>query len=174
MFGLISMLASPGINVMVILFGLFLARSVSRPIIELKNAAVFLGQGDLNARVKIRSKDEVGTLVGSFNAMADELGMAAAVFENTSEAVLITDTNATIVAVNKAFETITGDQEQEVVGRNPCLIKSERHDETFYQQLWSEMLDSGLWRGEIWNRRKNGEVFPVWQSIRAIQNSDYA
>jgi len=156
--------------VIVILFGMVLARSVSRPIIELKNAAVALGQGDLNARVKIRSKDEVGTLADSFNAMADELGMAAAVFENTSEAVLITDTNATIVAVNKAFEYITGYQEQEVVGRNPRLIKSNRHDETFYQQMWSEMLDAGMWRGEIWNRRKNGEVFPVWQSIRAIQN----
>ncbi len=156
--------------VIAILFGLLVARSVSRPIIELKNAAVALGQGDLNTRVKIRSKDEVGTLARSFNAMSDELGMAAAVFENTNEAVLITDANANIVAINKAFESITGYQEQEVVGGNPSQIKSNRHDESFYQQLWSELLDSGMWRGEIWNRRKNGEVFPVWQSICAIKN----
>lgn len=156
--------------VIAILFGLLVARSVSRPIIELKNAAIALGQGDLNARVKIRSKDEVGTLAHSFNAMSDELGMAAAVFENTSEAVLITDVNANIVAVNKAFESITGYQEHEVVGVNPSKIKSNRHDEAFYQQMWSELLDSGMWRGEIWNRRKSGEVFPAWQSIRAINN----
>ncbi len=154
------------------MLGLFLARSVSRPIIELKDAAVALGQGDLNARVKIRSNDEVGTLAGSFNVMGDELGMAATVFENTSEAILITDANANIVAANKAFESITGYQETEVVGNKPGHIKSNRHDKSFYQQLWSELLDTGVWRGELWNQRKNGEQFPVWQSIRAIENKN--
>ncbi len=154
--------------VIALFLGLFLAHKISHPIIALKNAAIALGEGNVNARVNIHSKDEVGSLASSFNAMGDALGKAAAVFENTSEGVLIADEAGNIVAVNKAFESITGYQEQEVLGRNPRVIKSNRHDDEFYGSMWSQILEKGVWRGEIWNRRKNGDVFPVWQSIRAI------
>jgi len=156
--------------VVAILMGLLLARSLSRPIIALKDAAVALGDGNLHARVDIQRHDELGTLASSFNSMGDALGLAAAVFENTSEGVLITDADARIVAVNKAFEDITGLKEEEVLGKNPRLVKSKRHDAEFYEQLWAQLLAEGMWRGEIWNRRKNGEVFPAWQSIRAIHD----
>lgn len=150
--------------------GSFLARKLSQPIAALKDAAEALGEGNLNARVNIQSRDELGSLANSFNAMGDALGMAAAVFENTSEAVIISDAVGNIDTVNKAFIDITGYTEDEVVGKTPRIIKSERHDREFYQELWSQLLKDGEWRGEIWNRRKNGDVFPVWQSIRAIRN----
>lgn len=154
--------------------GSALARRMVRPIVSLKNAANALQQGKFNTRVSIPSNDEVGSLATSFNAMGDALGKAAAVFENTSEGVVIADRNVNIVAVNKAFETITGYTSEEVLNKNPRVIKSNRHQPAFYDELWSTLLDKGIWRGEIWNRRKNGEVFPVWQSIRVIYDDNGA
>ncbi len=153
---------------MALFLGTFLAKKISQPIAALKKAAVALGGGDFNARVNIQTKDELGSLASSFNNIGDALGKAAAVFENTSEGVMITAADGSIVAVNKAFIDITGYHEEEVIGKTPRVIRSDRHDNEFYDAIWSQLLKQGLWRGEIWNRRKNGDVFPVWQSIRAI------
>ncbi|MCK5639980.1 MAG: EAL domain-containing protein [Gammaproteobacteria bacterium] len=153
--------------------GLFWAHKISRPIIALENAAKALGEGDVNARVNINTRDEIGSLARSFNAMGDALGNAAAVFENTSEGVLITDKDANITAVNKAFELITGYQEHEVLGQNARIIKSNKHDKAFYRDMWGSIIDNGMWRGEILNRNKKGDVFPVWQSICAIYDKEH-
>lgn len=99
-----------------------------------------------------------------------ELRQAAAVFKNTNEGVFITDMNGDIVAVNKAFSEISGYSEGEVLGRNPRLWKSERHDESFYQSMWSLIVETGYWRGEIWNRRKSGDIYPAWVTINAIHD----
>ncbi len=97
--------------------------------------------------------------------------LAANVFENTIEAIMITDTQGIIQRVNKAFTTITGYSEKEVTGKNPRILKSNRHDTHFYKTIWKTVLDTGSWEGEIWNRRKNGETFPEWLSINAIKDA---
>ncbi len=99
-----------------------------------------------------------------------ELRQAAAVFENTREGVVITDINAKILAVNKALSDISGYSREEVLGKTPQLWKSNRHDEAFYQALWTSLSQTGQWRGEIWNRRKSGEAYPAWLAIDSIQD----
>lgn len=98
------------------------------------------------------------------------LRLAAVVFEHSPEGVLITDAEQRIVAVNQAFCEITGYRETEVLGQNPSILKSGRHQREFYQSMWARIETSGMWQGEIWNRRKNGELFPAWQDISAVRN----
>ncbi len=100
------------------------------------------------------------------------LRLAAAVFENTKEGVVITDPSAKIVSVNKAFTDITGFRETEVLGKDPRMLQSGRHDRSFYQGMWTSLEETDQWQGEIWDRRKNGEVYPKWQSISAIRSED--
>ena len=102
----------------------------------------------------------------------ESLQQAAAIFDNTAEGILMTDPNLKIVAVNKAFTQITGYSEAEAIGRNPRIIKSERHDRDFYQNMWHAINKAGFWQGEIWNRRKNGEVYPQWMTINAIHDAN--
>lgn len=98
-----------------------------------------------------------------------ELRVAAATFE-THEAILITDVNANIVRVNRAFTEITGYSAGEVLGKNPSMMHSGRHDRNFYVEMWQRLLHEGVWAGEIWDRRKNGEVYPKWMTITAVKN----
>lgn len=114
----------------------------------------------------------IGTIIDITQRRADEesLRQAAAVFESTQEGVLVTDTRQRIVHVNPAFSRITGFALDEVLGQNPSRFKSGRHDKDFYQTLWKALAQHGSWSGEIWNRRKNGEVFPMWQCIRVIHD----
>jgi diguanylate cyclase (GGDEF)-like protein/PAS domain S-box-containing protein len=97
-----------------------------------------------------------------------QLQQSALVFENTVESVIITDAEARILDVNPAFTEITGYSREEAIGRKPDIIKSERHDLDFYRAMWSVLLRDGLWRGEIWDRRKNGESFPARLTISAV------
>jgi diguanylate cyclase (GGDEF)-like protein/PAS domain S-box-containing protein len=99
-----------------------------------------------------------------------KLEQASTVFNNTNDGILITDSDRNIIAVNRAFTTITGYTEGEVVGQNPRLLKSERHDEGFYKSLWKTIETTGQWRGDIWNRRKDGKIIPVWQNISAVKD----
>ncbi len=96
--------------------------------------------------------------------------LAQRVFENTNEAILITDKDARIIDVNQAYEAITGYAKHEVVGRNPNITRSGRHGKDFYQAMWQSVNATGSWAGEIWDRRKGGEVFPKWLTINAIKN----
>ncbi len=99
---------------------------------------------------------------------AEALKQAAAVFESTRDGVLITDLAPRIVAVNRAYTEITGFSAEEVVGRNPAVLRSGRHDESFYQAMWAQLLETGSWQGEVWNRRKTGELYPQWLSISTV------
>ncbi len=92
--------------------------------------------------------------------------------ENSIEGVVVTDAGGTIKMVNRAFTRITGYQPAEVIGKNPRLLKSDRHDQTFYAELWQRIGQHGQWQGEIWNRRKNGEVYLEFLTITAIRNSE--
>jgi len=100
----------------------------------------------------------------------ERLRQAAAVFDCTREGVLVTDAKGLIVHVNRAFIEITGYQRDDVLGRQPSLFKSGRHSASFYQAMFQTLEHSGEWSGEIWNRRKSGEIYPQWQTIRVIHD----
>ncbi|MGB7648463.1 MAG: phosphodiesterase DibA [Pseudomonas fluorescens] len=100
----------------------------------------------------------------------ERLRQAAAVFDCTREGVLVTDAQGLIVHVNRAFMEITGYQQEDVMGERPSLFKSGRHSSNFYQQMFQTLEDKGEWSGEIWNRRKSGEIYPQWQTIRVIHD----
>lgn len=100
----------------------------------------------------------------------DSLRQAAAVFDATQEGVLVTDAEQHIVHCNPAFTRITGYSQTEILGQSPSLLKSGRHDRSFYASLWHALQTRGAWSGEVWNRRKNGEIYPQWQCIRVIHD----
>jgi len=99
-----------------------------------------------------------------------ELRVAATVFES-QEGMAITDAHNVILRVNRAFTEITGYTAEEAVDKTPSLLKSGRHDAAFYAAMWESILRTGAWHGEIWNRRKNGEVYPEQLTITAVKNS---
>jgi diguanylate cyclase (GGDEF)-like protein/PAS domain S-box-containing protein len=101
------------------------------------------------------------------------LRIAAAAFDS-QEAMMITDAHSVILQVNRAFTENTGYTAQELVGQTPRLLKSGRHDADFYQAMWESIHRTGVWQGEIWDRHKNGTVFPSWMTISAVKNADGA
>ncbi len=98
----------------------------------------------------------------------DSLKMAASIYENSNEGMMITDADHLILSVNPAFTTITGYSQEEVKGKTFFMFKSDRHDSRFYQTLWKEVDTTGKWVGEIWERRKNGEIYPKWLTINTV------
>ncbi len=94
-----------------------------------------------------------------------------AVFDNSYEAIMVADADGLITQVNPAFTRITGHEPDEVIGQSPSLLASGHHDEAFYQSFWAALLQRGYWNGEIWNRRKGGEIFPALQSISAVRDA---
>ncbi|MCU7904368.1 MAG: EAL domain-containing protein [Candidatus Thiodiazotropha sp. (ex Epidulcina cf. delphinae)] len=101
----------------------------------------------------------------------EKLHLAANVFTHAREGIAITDTEGSIIEVNDAFSQVTGYPREEVLGCNPRILKSGRHDEDFYAALWRDLIEKGHWSGEIWNRRKNGEVYAELLTISAVRNS---
>ena len=99
---------------------------------------------------------------------SEQLHLAAMVFENTTDGVIITDQEQRIVATNRGFEEITGYSEEEVLGKKPSLLKSNRHDQSFFDEIRRSLHENHTWDGEIWNRRKNGEVYPEQLTISAV------
>lgn len=97
------------------------------------------------------------------------LRIAATVFES-HEGMLVTDANCQIVSVNRAFAKITGYAQDEVAGKNPRILSSGRQDRQFYEAMWDSIMQAGSWEGEIWNRRKNGEVYPAMLTITAVKD----
>ena len=97
-----------------------------------------------------------------------ELRLAASVFENSSEAILITDADNRIVSVNRAFEGITGYDLDAVRGQDPKLLSSGRCSPEFYRDMWAQLRASGHWSGEMWDRRRDGVIYPKWLNISAI------
>ncbi len=100
-----------------------------------------------------------------------ELRIAAAFFES-QEAMMITDSNSIIIRVNKAFTRITGYTSEEVVGQTPRLLQSGRHDKDFYNKMWGIINRTDGWQGEVWDKRKNGEIYPKWLTISVLKDSN--
>ncbi|MCU7835724.1 MAG: EAL domain-containing protein [gamma proteobacterium symbiont of Taylorina sp.] len=121
----------------------------------------------------IENKKTIGAVV-SFNDITDKkeaeqkLQLAANVFNNTREGIMITDKDVHIVEVNDSFKRITGYQREDVIGKNPSILQSGKQGNEFYAALWQELLDKGHWTGEIWNQRKDGSFFAELLTISTI------
>jgi diguanylate cyclase (GGDEF)-like protein/PAS domain S-box-containing protein len=96
--------------------------------------------------------------------------LVAQAFDETSEAIVITDAQGKVTAVNHAFTEITGYDVADAIGRDPRFLRSGRHDDAFYAQIHEALASEGHWRGEIWHRRKNGELFPAWLAISRLRD----
>lgn len=105
-----------------------------------------------------------------FTTEVDEALRISAVAFETNDAIMITDANANIIRVNQAFLDTTGYSLAEVMGKNPRMMNSGRHDKAFYAQMWQQLLHTGLWTGELLDKRKNGEIYPKWAKITAVKN----
>lgn len=100
------------------------------------------------------------------------LRLASSILESTSEGILVTDERGIIIAVNPAFSHITGYSASEAIGNKPNLLKSDHHPPSFYEVLWDALLTEGRWKGELWNRHKNGTAYPILQTINRIAPHD--
>jgi diguanylate cyclase (GGDEF)-like protein/PAS domain S-box-containing protein len=102
----------------------------------------------------------------------EQLRQAAIVVENTSEAVMVSDASKRLISVNHAFTAITGFDADEVVGQTLRFLRSARHTDEFDAQLWAAVVSQGFWRGEISNRRKNGQIYPAWENVSAVRDEE--
>lgn len=102
--------------------------------------------------------------------MKEENYLFARVFEYAQEGICITNLRGEIIYVNPAFTQTTGYTLEEALGKNPRLLKSGRHPQEFYATMWSDLREKGQWQREIWNKRKNGEIYPEWLNIHAVRN----
>ncbi len=145
----------------------------------LLKATTRFAHGDMHERVQLETHDELAQIGHSFNKMADEiqksyekLRIAASVFESSLEAITISDANNNIIDINPAFTKITGYSREEAIGKNPKLQSSGLQDKAFYATVWQSLNRDRAWRGEIWNRRKSGEIYPEILSISVICDID--
>lgn len=100
----------------------------------------------------------------------ENLHLARQVIKASRDGIMVTDVQGFILSVNPAFTRITGYSAAEAIGNTPALLKSGRHDTEFYRRMWDAVYSHGSWAGEVWNRRKNGEIYPEWLTINAIRN----
>jgi len=127
----------------------------------------------LSAR-RLRYQDEDAVLttftpINSLKTMEQSLLLWAKVFEASSESIVITDAERRIVTVNRAFSRSTGYSFEEVVGRTPSRLKSDRHSESQFEDIWRTAISRGSWQGELWLQRNTGEAFPLWVVINAVR-----
>lgn len=94
------------------------------------------------------------------------------VFEKMAEGMMVTNLAGEILFVNPAFEIVTGYEKQQVLGKTPKLLQSGKHDSDFYEAMWQDIRKTGEWQGEIWNRRKNGDLYPEWLNIASVPGTD--
>jgi len=167
-------------------------KSISDNIKSLAHSALAYSNGDLSQRIKLDTHDELSLVGDSFNEMADrfnamleerklaeeelaksanELRITATAF-NSQEGILITDKDGVILKVNQSLTETTGFSTEELLGQKPRILSSGRHDADFYRRMWESVSRTGLWRGEIWDRRKDGEIRPKWLTITAVKGDD--
>lgn len=162
----------------------WLIRRRLQPLEELQSSMESLRiKGNMDQFVPIAIKnnnpDEIGKLTDTFNKMSLELGnseksmrLATSIYETNADGILVTDENNIIIDVNPAFTRITGYTSDEVVGKNPKILKSGHHDEQFYKQMWQTILNEGSWQGVLWDKRKNSEEYISSTHISTIHRAD--
>ncbi|WP_319585377.1 EAL domain-containing protein [uncultured Desulfobulbus sp.] len=172
---------------------LYLGTAITGPLARLAQQMQRATEGDISLCAEENALGEIGILCSHFNYYVEwlrqsnqkilteitdriqaeqQLIIYRKAVENALEGIVITDPSATILTVNRAFSEITGYSPEEVIGQNSRVLQSGRHDRAFYSQLWSSLLQTGRWTGEIWNRRKSGEIYPEILSISAIRDQE--
>ena len=127
------------------------------------NEKIFDLNYNLESKIKERTKE--------LRSANENLKLVEKIIENTAEGIIVTDLEGKIIKVNKGFLNMSEFTEAEVLGENPRILKSGRHDNDFYKNLWEELLINGCWSGEIWNRRKDGAIYPKWLTINTIKDN---
>lgn len=161
-----------------------LIRRFTQPIIKLQSSMdAMQAAGSMEHFIPIEpgthNRDEIGKLAMAFNRMAETLShseksmkLATAIYQSNADAIIVTDERNLITDVNPAFTTLTGYTLDEVRGKNPRIMKSGQHEDQFYRQMWQDILNDGHWEGEIWDKRKNGELYAKLANIIALRNKD--
>ncbi len=111
-------------------------------------------------------------IVNVFKQQQDKLAMLAEALQGAGDSAIITNANGNILYVNKSFTQVTGYTSEEVIGKNPSVLSSGIHDSAFYEKMWRKLIATGEWQGELWNKRKSGEIYPEALNIRAIKGKD--
>lgn len=119
-------------------------------------------------------EERVAERTAELRQALDRLMLASAAFQHAQESIVITDTEDIIVAVNPAFTQVTGYAEEEALGRHIRMLKSDAHDRSFYLQMWETIHRTGAWRGEVRNRRRDGEVYRQWLGISTVRDANGA
>ncbi len=180
------------ILLLILLISLYLGAAITHPLTRLTKDMISVSSGDFDITLDEDAHGEIGDLARHFNDFMNRFQVAHAqlneeigeriqaeaqlklfgkVFENALEGITITDSEGTIIAINQSFTDITGFSRDEVIGENPKILKSDKHDEKFYQDMWQSITMYGQWSGEIWNRKKNGEAYPEFLNISAIYDN---
>ncbi len=152
-----------------------LTRHLSVPVFEANKVVMIFGIGNKDEKYDASDVALVEMVANNMwvllqrNRAQRKLELDANVFHVSREGLLITDAQLKMVSVNHAFTQITGYSEQEALGRNPSLLKSGKQTPEFYQTMWAQIKGLGYWHGQIWNKRKNGELYPQWLSITEIK-----
>ena len=156
---------------------LALGRWLARPLQALAHNLDDIARGDANLahRLPAAGRDEIADASAAFNRVLEKAAellrserIASDVFEHALEGMLVAGRDGRIIKVNPAFTSTTGYTADEAVGRNPSMLQSGRQDAAFYRRFWQALNTHGQWQGEIWNRRKSGEVYPEWLNIIAV------
>ncbi len=162
----------------------WLIQRFMQPLVKLQSTMESMQlSGSMEQFVPIRleqgAQDEIGKLGLAFNQMSEALSnsersmkLAASIYQSNADAIMVTDENNLIVDVNPAFTRITGYALEEVRGRNPRIMQSGKHDQEFYRHMWQAILNEGHWQGEIWDKRKTGEIYVKMAHISILRRSD--
>lgn len=172
------------------LYLIYLAgRSITSPIRKLSEAVLLIGEGDLETRVSVPTRvAELSSLIHGINSMAAQLQQESAILQQrmeeetriaaiafeSQEGMAVTDVKGVILRINSAFTRITGYTAQETVGQQARLLQSGHHDVNFYTAMLKSIKQTGIWQGEIWNLRKNGETYPSRVTVTAVEKEDGA
>ena len=158
----------------------FIARIVTRPLRQLTAGLEHIAEENIEETQPLprQGDDEIGQATQAFNRVMEKTRdllrqqrLSQIVFENALEGITVTDAKSRIQMVNKAFTDTTGYSLEEVKGETPAILKSGKMPEDFYYEFWTTLRDKGEWRGEIWNKRKNGTIYPEWLNVSAVRGS---
>ncbi len=157
----------------------FISRIVTRPLYRMTAGLQRMAAGDIEdiGALQHRGRDEVAQATEAFNRVMEkvrellaEQRLSRIVFENSLDGITVTDANGRIRMTNPAFTDTTGYSAAEVIGQTSALLKSGRQDAAFYQAFWQTLKEKDEWRGEIWNKRKNGTIYPEWLNVSAVRD----